>query len=122
MKQIALAASAFAMVAVPAYAQTASRMITSSEAMPDASYETIRGGMLGKAETKLMRAHMRQPHSPEIMLNLAAVQIMTGRPVLAGSLYRSVLNQPPVAINMPSGQVVSSHEVARRGLKVIEKG
>jgi hypothetical protein len=68
------------------------------------------------AERTLVAERRIFPERPELMLNLAAVYIGTDRTDAARALYRQVLARPAVAMDMPSGAVVSSHDVARRGL------
>lgn len=111
---IALAAGGI-MTAGPVCAQTVSRMTVSPPIAPDASYRAIASGDLARAETALLRARSHRPDAPEIALNLAAVYAMTGRPGEAAPLYAQVLGEPAIAMDMPSGTVVSSHDVARRG-------
>ena len=56
------------------------------------------------------------PERPELMLNLAVAYAQTGRIADARTLYSEVLQRPVVAMDMPNGAVVSSHDVATRGL------
>jgi Flp pilus assembly protein TadD len=79
-------------------------------------YTAIAAGALDKAQTLLEAEQRANPGRPEVMLNLAAVYQRSGRPEAARSLYAGVLAEKSVAMDMPSGAVVSSHVVAERGL------
>jgi Flp pilus assembly protein TadD len=113
---LAAAAAASLLVAVPASAQMRTGMTLSGPAKPDTGYERIRMGRLQQAETTLLAARDSHPGAQEVALNLAAVYVMTGRANLAKPLYEQVLAAKPVAMDMPSGTVASSHDVARTGI------
>lgn len=96
-------------VAAPAMAQ---------EGWPQRTgYQEIAAGNLAAAERTLLAERRTSPDSPELMLNLAAVYAQTGRASEARSLYGAVLSEKPVAMDMPSGAVTSSHTVAQTGLR-----
>lgn len=114
-RHVAAAAAASLLTLVPAHAQTRAGMTPSPAMAPDSGYSRIRAGSLPKAEAELLEARAKHPEAPEVALNLAAVYVMTGRGELAAPLYREVLAAKPVAMDMPSGTVVSSHDVARNG-------
>lgn len=103
------------LIAVPSYAQTRAGMTPSPPMKPDAGYERIRDGRLDQAEAALTVERIRNPGAPEVALNLAAVYVLTGRASLAAPLYDEVLASKPIAMDMPSGAIVSSHDVARTG-------
>lgn len=69
-----------------------------------------------KAERRLQAERRIFPNKPELMLNLAAVYLKTGRSAEARALYAQVLDQPAVEMDMPSGRVLSSHAVAELAL------
>ena len=79
-------------------------------------YQAIVAGDLATAERSIVAERQIYPDRPELMLNLAAVYRKTGRATAARALYAEVLERRPVAMDMPSGEVVSSHELARRAL------
>jgi Flp pilus assembly protein TadD len=79
-------------------------------------YTAIAAGNLSVAEQRLVAERRIFPDRPELMLNLAAVYRSTGRDAQARALYTAVLEQPAVALDMPSGAVESSHDLAQRAL------
>ena len=76
----------------------------------------------GKAERRLVAERRFHPERPDLMLNLAAVYLRTGRAMQARALYDEVLAAAPVAMDMPSGRVLSSHAVASVALAGMERG
>ena len=82
--------------------------------------EAIQKGDFRAAERTLVAERRIFPERPELMLNLAAVYARTARPDAARVLYDDVLARDPVAMDMPSGAVVSSHDVALLGLKQLD--
>lgn len=80
-------------------------------------FQDIVAGNYGAAERTLLQERRASPDSPELMLNLAAVYAKTGRNADARSLYDAVLQEKPIAMDMPSGAILSSHTVARSGLR-----
>ncbi|GGB16428.1 hypothetical protein GCM10011380_02390 [Sphingomonas metalli] len=79
-------------------------------------YQAIAQGDLSQAEATLTAERRIYPRRPELMLNLAAVYGRTGRADAARQLYRAVLDQPDVAMLMPSGASVSAHAIAQHAL------
>ncbi|RYD25630.1 MAG: tetratricopeptide repeat protein [Lysobacteraceae bacterium] len=79
-------------------------------------YTAIAAGDLSTAEQRIVAERKIFPQRPELMLNLASVYHRTGRDSEARALYTAVLNRPAVAMDMPSGIVVSSHDLASRAL------
>lgn len=79
-------------------------------------YQAIAAGDFAGAASRLEAERRIFPHRPELMLNLAAAYARTGRVADARVLYADVLAQPAVAMDMPSGAIASSHDVATRGL------
>ena len=90
-------------------------------ASDDNGYAAISSGDFKKAARQLEAANQLFPNKPEIMLNLAAVYLKTGRMVQARTLYGDVLGQPEIAMDMPSGIVLSSHAVATRGMYQVQQ-
>ncbi|MGE7206626.1 tetratricopeptide repeat protein [Sphingomonas sp. NPDC019816] len=80
-------------------------------------YQEIASGNLAAAERTLLAERRTNPESPELMLNLAAVYAQTGRASEARALYGAVLNEKAIAMDMPSGAILSSHTVAQTGLR-----
>ncbi|WP_176499504.1 tetratricopeptide repeat protein [Sphingomonas sp. HMP9] len=79
-------------------------------------YTAIAAGDLSTAEQRIVAERRIFPQRPELMLNLASVYHRTGRDSEARALYAAVLERPPVAMDLPSGAVVSSHDLASRAL------
>ena len=79
-------------------------------------YQAIAAGDFSAAVTRIEAERRIFPDRPELMLNLAAAYTRIGRSAEARALYDTVLECPAVAMDMPSGAVVSSHDVAARGL------
>ncbi|WP_322965762.1 tetratricopeptide repeat protein [Sphingomonas fuzhouensis] len=80
-------------------------------------YQDIAAGNFAAAERTLLQERRADPRSPELMLNLAAVYAKTGRAAEARALYGAVLEEKAIAMDMPSGAILSSHTVARSGLR-----
>ena len=79
-------------------------------------YTAIAAGDLSTAEQRIVAERKIFPQRPELMLNLASVYRRTGRDSEARALYSAVLERPAVAMDLPSGAVVSSHDLASRAL------
>ena len=79
-------------------------------------YMAIAAGDLSTAEHRIVAERKIFPQRPELMLNLASVYHRTGRESEARALYAAVLERPVVAMDLPSGAVVSSHDLASRAL------
>jgi Flp pilus assembly protein TadD len=79
-------------------------------------YTAIAAGDLSTAEQRIVAERKIFPQRPELMLNLASVYHRTGRESEARALYAAVLDRPAVAMDLPSGAVVSSHDLASRAL------
>jgi Flp pilus assembly protein TadD len=80
-------------------------------------FQEIAAGNFAAAERTLVQERRASPDSPELMLNLAAVYAKTGRTDEARALYASVLEEKAIAMDMPSGAILSSHTVAHTGLR-----
>lgn len=79
-------------------------------------YQAIAAGDFTTAAKRIEAERRIFPERPELMLNLAVAYAQTGRVADARALYRNVLAEPAVAMDMPDGAVLSSHDVATRGL------
>ena len=79
-------------------------------------FQAIRAGDWQAAERVLLAQRDRFADRPELVLNLAAIYVATGRKAEALSLYRQVQAQPEVAMDMADGRVIGSHAVAARGI------
>ena len=79
-------------------------------------YTAIAAGDLSTAEQRIVAERKIFPQRPELMLNLASVYHRTGRDAEARALYAAVLERPAVAMDLPSGAVMSSHDLATRAL------
>ncbi len=80
----------------------------------------IMTGAYAKAEHKLL-AQMQAGARPEVQLNLAAVYYATGRTQQARALYRDVLAQADVPMNLSTDRTATSHAVATAGLRYLDK-
>ncbi|MEG3160146.1 tetratricopeptide repeat protein [Sphingomonas sp. LB2R24] len=95
--------------------------VTPALAAPSATvdrtgYTAIAAGDLSTAEQRIVAERKIFPQRPELMLNLASVYHRTGRESEARALYAAVLARPAVAMDLPSGAVLSSHDIASRAL------
>lgn len=91
-------------------------LTTPALAQDRTGYQAISAGNYAEA-TKQIEAERRIfPERPELMLNLAVAYARTGRTGEARALYSDVLQRPVVAMDMPDGRVLSSHDVATLGL------
>lgn len=108
MRNLGLIVLALAGAATPAFAAT--------PAADETGYRAIAAGDFAAAERAIVAERKAYPARPELMLNLAAVYRRTGRESAAEALYTEVLARRAVAMDMPSGAVVSSHDLARRAL------
>ncbi len=79
-------------------------------------YTAIAAGDLSTAEQRIVAERKIHPQRPELMLNLASVYHRTGRESEARALYTAVLAHPAVAMDLPSGAIVSSHDLASRAM------
>ncbi len=79
-------------------------------------YQAIAAGDFTVAAKRIEAERRIFPDRPELMLNLAVAYARTGRTSDARALYSEVLQRPEVAMDMPNGAIVSSHDVATRGL------
>jgi hypothetical protein len=99
-----------------AAAAAAATLAGTAAAQERTGYRDIAAGRLADAEADLTAQRADFARRPELMLNLAAIYLRTDRGALARALYGDVLATDSVMLDLPDGSVVSSHEVARRGL------
>ncbi len=104
MKTFAILAVAASLVSAPAFAKD--RL----------GYRAIAAGDLVTAEQTLKAERRIYPQRPELMLNLAFVYAQTGRISEARTLYRGVLSEAPVMLELPAGDALLSHALANAGL------
>ena len=104
---LALAATAAAMLATPASAQSGA-IRTAHDAFVQGNY--------ARAEQVLTAEQRIFPNSPEVLVNLAAVYTRTGRVAQAAALYRQVLARTDVLLDLSADRTVSSHAIATTGL------
>jgi hypothetical protein len=97
--------------------------IAASANAQDAQYAhaAIAAGNLPAAERALERDARAGSREPQVLLNLAAVYAMTERSDAARALYTRVLAGEDASLLMPSDQVASAHDVARRGLRMLDR-
>jgi len=107
---IVLAAAPFALAALPAQAQQR------SDGDPLYSAAIVRGDF-NQAESQLAAQLRSNPGTPELLLNLAAIYSETGRLTEARALYRQVLTQKDVEMDIASNRTSTSHRIADRGLQ-----
>jgi len=96
--------------ATPALAQDGDR--TASTA--------IEQGDFAGAEQTLTQELRIHPDRPELLLNLATVYARTGRKGEARTLYRQVLAQDDVLMDLSADRTAGSHAVAVAGLRRID--
>jgi thioredoxin-like negative regulator of GroEL len=113
MRMVVLGAVAVCVAAAPAYA--AGDPVQMSRA-------AIVRGDYAAAEKMLSAERRVYPGRPEVLLNLAAVYANTGRVAQAADLYRSVLSEDDVLMNVTSDRVASAHDIASRGLMRLGAG
>jgi thioredoxin-like negative regulator of GroEL len=77
-------------------------------------------GAYDKAEQKLLAELRVHPDRPELLLNLAAVYVQTGRDAEARALYTRVLAQEDVLMDLHAERTAGSHTIAQNGLRRIE--
>lgn len=99
-----------ALAAAPAQAQDGDRV---------ASTEIAKGDFSG-AERVLVQELRIHPGRPELLLNLAAVYARTGRQADARTLYRQVLSQDNVLMDLSADRTAGSHAVAVAGLRQLD--
>ena len=79
-------------------------------------YRAIAAGDFSTAVQQLEAERRIHPQRPELMLNLAAAYRRIGRSADARALYHRVLQRPVVMLDLPSGDVASSRDLANIGL------
>ena len=82
-------------------------------------YQAISAGDFERAEKRLEAERRIYPNRPELLLNLAHVYRHTGRTAQARALYARVLAQQPVEMDLPSGEMATSHQLASLGLALL---
>jgi Tfp pilus assembly protein PilF len=97
-------------------AMAAATLATSAGAQERTGYRQIAAGDFSAARAELEAESRTYPRRPDLMLNLAAVNVRAGRLSEARDLYRSVLARGDTAMDMPNGAVLSSHALAQAGL------
>lgn len=97
------------LIAIPAQAQDSA--VASSQ---------ILNGAYDKAEQKLLAELRVHPNRPELLLNLAAVYVQTGRDSEARALYSKVLAQEDILMDISAERTAGSHVIAQNGLKRID--
>lgn len=80
----------------------------------------IAQGDFAGAERTLLQELRIHPNRPELLLNLAAVYAKTGRPGEARNLYRRVLTQDDVLMDLSADRTAGSHAVATAGLRRLD--
>ncbi len=97
--------------------------IASSANAQDVQYAhaAITAGNFTSAERSLERETRAGNREPEVLLNLAAVYAMTQRSDAARALYAKVLAGEDASLVLPSARVASAHDVARRGLQMLDR-
>jgi thioredoxin-like negative regulator of GroEL len=80
----------------------------------------IARGDYSQAESKLLGELRVHPGRPELLLNLAAVYVNTGRTDEARALYSKVLSKDDVLMDVTVNRTAGSHMLAQRGLRRLE--
>jgi Flp pilus assembly protein TadD len=81
------------------------------------AHAAIGNGDYDRAEQLLAAERRIFPQSPEVLINLAAVYARTGRSTQASTLYRQIMAQPDVLLDLSNDRAVSSHALAQAGLR-----
>ena len=76
---------------------------------------SVAKGRIAKVDQRLSTAFRRGDHSPEVLINLAAIRLQQQDRAGARALYRMILAQPNVDMATLRGSAWS-HEIAQRGL------
>lgn len=101
-----------ALIAAPAQATEGDR----------AASAAIEQGDFAGAERILLQELRIHPGRPELLLNLATVYSRTGRQAEARVLYRQVLAQSDVLMDLSADRTAGSHAVAVAGLRRLDDG
>lgn len=96
----------------PAQAQTAGSDPVAKSAIVQGDYVA--------AERRLIQELRIHPGRPELLLNLAAVYSQTGRVSEARGLYRQVIAQNDVLMDVSAERTAGSHAIAATGLRRLE--
>lgn len=115
LRTIAVVLATASLTPAIASAQTRPGMPTVQQE-PYSAYELIASGRSARAEASLLRQARLHPDAPEVILNLAALRLASGRTTDAADLYSRVMALPPMDMDMPDGSIRSSHAVARSGI------
>ena len=89
----------------------------SAAAADRVAYQAIAVGDFATAAQRLESERRIHPRRPELMLNLAAAYRGLGRDAEARALYTDVLRRPAVMLDRPSGDAMSSRDLAMLGLQ-----
>jgi len=98
-----------AFAAMPAQAQIQDGDRVASAAIAKGDYSG--------AERMLTQELRIYPNRPELLLNLATVYARTGRQADARALYRRVLDQDDVLMDLSADRIAGSHAIAEAGLR-----
>jgi hypothetical protein len=82
--------------------------------------DAIMSGDLAKAERTLMADRRVYGSTPQLLLNLAVVYARSGRVMEASALYREVLGQEDVLMDINADRTASAHTIARAGLERLQ--
>ena len=102
---------------VAASASVAAMPASAQNGAVRASHDAFAKGDLAAAERVLIGEQRVFPNSPEVLVNLAAVYARTGRAEQAATLYRQVLAQDAVLLDLTADRTVSSHAIAELGMR-----
>ena len=94
----------------------------SAFAQDPVAHTAIASGDYSAAEQTLRSELRIYPGRPELLLNLAAVYMKTGREAEARAIYMKVLSQRDVLMDVSADRTVGSHVVATNGLKRLQTG
>ncbi|MEN3746494.1 tetratricopeptide repeat protein [Sphingomonas sp. HF-S3] len=99
-------------------------MITPAQAQTPASDPVAKSAIVQgdyvAAERRLIQELRIHPGRPELLLNLAAVYSQTGRVSEARGLYRQVIAQNDVLMDVSADRTAGSHTIATTGLRRLE--
>ena len=101
-----------ALLAAPAQAQSHDGDSVASAAIAQGDY--------AGAEKTLLQELRIHPGRPELMINLATVYAKTGRKAEARALFRQVLAQDNVLMDLSPDRTAGSHALAVAGLRRLD--
>jgi Tfp pilus assembly protein PilF len=111
---------ALILTALPAAALLAAARATAQVNDPAPGYSSLMGADYATAEREIRAANAQ--YDPASTINLGIALAKTGHPDQAADQFRRALVLDDVQIVVADGQMVMSHDVARRALAALQNG